>query len=552
MKKIILLLSVFLFSAGVVLAQDEAVLDENVTAVDLGIEEPTLLPDSPFYFLKEWQRGIGNFFTFNSVKKTERYLEQANEKLIEAQKIAEKTGNEEIAVKAMEKYQKAVEKTGNRIEKIKEKQKDNPDYQVLLDKYTEDGFNQHRVMSVLQNRFREIPKEAQNRIEGVREAVSVKLGEVLEAVDGEKMDERINRVTVRIEGGDLKQIKNLEVLKELESKLPESALPAILRAQENATERLKEKIEAIPVNEREERLSDYMETVSGNETRHLEILEDLKSRSDVSSGMKIMIESVEAKPLIRIKSRIEDLEGDIAYDKYLEHLKDGSVERLNILNKIENKLSPAGMERIRILKESAIDNIGTKIEGTSVPAEAEVLIQKINSNWGVRQEILKIKPSILISPTDVRGETGGSPSDCPVYASVAPAVKDDCIAKGGQMESYKDSKGCWGSPSCVFPVCAKIGERVYDMSSKGPISCCIGLVLKKCIGVCTPSILGTCEQQLCAQVITPARNQDGICKTFSNTCLPSGWKKDVSCGKKDIPTTGIIPISPIKEPTVSQ
>ena len=45
-----------LFAFGIVLAQEtenstEAVaLDENVTAADLGVQEPTILPDSPFYF----------------------------------------------------------------------------------------------------------------------------------------------------------------------------------------------------------------------------------------------------------------------------------------------------------------------------------------------------------------------------------------------------------------------------------------------------------------------------------------------------------------------
>jgi len=44
------------------------------------------------------------------------------------------------------------------------------------------------------------------------------------------------------------------------------------------------------------------------------------------------------------------------------------------------------------------------------------------------------------------------------------------------------------------PVCAGLGENVYDMDSKGPTSCCSGLVLKLCTGTCTPSILGTCEK----------------------------------------------------------
>lgn len=43
--------------------------------------------------------------------------------------------------------------------------------------------------------------------------------------------------------------------------------------------------------------------------------------------------------------------------------------------------------------------------------------------------------------------------------------------------------------------CAEEGENVYDMASKGPISCCSGLVLEKCEGLCTPSIPGTCVKE---------------------------------------------------------
>jgi hypothetical protein len=63
-------------------------LDENIEAQDLGVKEPRILPGSPFYFLKDFGRGIRSFFTFNPVKKAELRLRFANEKLIEAKKLA--------------------------------------------------------------------------------------------------------------------------------------------------------------------------------------------------------------------------------------------------------------------------------------------------------------------------------------------------------------------------------------------------------------------------------------------------------------------------------
>ena len=42
--------------------------EENITPQDLEVKEPGLLPDSPFYFVKNWWRGLRLAFTFDPVK----------------------------------------------------------------------------------------------------------------------------------------------------------------------------------------------------------------------------------------------------------------------------------------------------------------------------------------------------------------------------------------------------------------------------------------------------------------------------------------------------
>ena len=54
-------------------------MDENITAADLGIAEPMLLPTSPYYPVKNIWRGVRTFFTFNPVKKAELKFQFANE-----------------------------------------------------------------------------------------------------------------------------------------------------------------------------------------------------------------------------------------------------------------------------------------------------------------------------------------------------------------------------------------------------------------------------------------------------------------------------------------
>lgn len=69
-----------------------------------------------------------------------------------------------------------------------------------------------------------------------------------------------------------------------------------------------------------------------------------------------------------------------------------------------------------------------------------------------------------------------------------------CIGSAGYSwcEAKKKCLRGWEEACGTSNNCAKNGEKVYDMASKGPVSCCSGLVLEPCVGTCTPSILGRC------------------------------------------------------------
>src|SRR3989344_2096576 len=53
--------------------------DESITASDLGVDTVGPLPTSPFYFLKEWKRGITRLFSFDSLAKAQLELDITNQ-----------------------------------------------------------------------------------------------------------------------------------------------------------------------------------------------------------------------------------------------------------------------------------------------------------------------------------------------------------------------------------------------------------------------------------------------------------------------------------------
>jgi len=211
----------FLFLAGVVFAQEETPpaestgvgggnlpvpsatemvnLDEDIQPQDLEVSEPKALPDSPFYFLKNWAREIQSVLTFNPVKKAELRMKFANEKLMEAEKIAKKTDKPEIIKKATENYQKEVEKVKAQVDKIKEKAKDNLQVDKFLNKFIDQQILHQKLLQKLEN---QVSPEAFEKIEEARE----------------KHLEIFQDVMLKLEDRGEKQ---LEILENLKSKLEE-------------------------------------------------------------------------------------------------------------------------------------------------------------------------------------------------------------------------------------------------------------------------------------------------------------------------------------------
>lgn len=86
----------------------------------LEVPEPSLLPTNPFYFLKEWGRGVRLFFTADPVKKAELELRFADEKLAELEKLAvTKPDKPDALDEAFENYLAASDRLQQRLESLR-------------------------------------------------------------------------------------------------------------------------------------------------------------------------------------------------------------------------------------------------------------------------------------------------------------------------------------------------------------------------------------------------------------------------------------------------
>ena len=295
--KVLLISFALLFAFGVILAQEgipaaeEVNLDENIQPEDLEISEPKVLPDSPFYFLKNWGRAIQSFFTFNPVAKTELRQKFANEKLMEVKKLVEKAKGSEVIKEATENYQKEVEKLKNDVEKIKEKARENPQVESFLDKFIDQQTLHQKLLLKLEE---QVPSQAFEKIKEAREEHLERFQDVMLKLEDreEKITEKLDKILDEQKGSQFKEFKNLEVLKNLEEKVPEVAKEAIQKAQENALKRLQGDLEKMSP-ENQEKFSEYVEKISGVKETHFEILENLKS--EIKAGEQRGVDVEKAK-----------------------------------------------------------------------------------------------------------------------------------------------------------------------------------------------------------------------------------------------------------------
>lgn len=183
--------------SGATFAQtlDTATSSDNATiSNELEIENPRMLPDSPFYFLKEWGRGIQEFFTFDKIKKAELRQKIANEKLVELKKLSEKQVSQNVLERATEKYKIEVEKIKDVVDTFKDRAEDNPRVEKFLDKFTKQQLLQEEILQKIKE---QVPTEVFGKIEEARQAHVEKFGEVMQKL--EKADNMMKRIEGKIE-----------------------------------------------------------------------------------------------------------------------------------------------------------------------------------------------------------------------------------------------------------------------------------------------------------------------------------------------------------------
>lgn len=380
----------------------EVVEDETITADDLEVSDPTLLPDSSFYFLKNWQRGVQSFFTFNGAKKAELKLRFANEKLLEVEKLVEKSSDEFIVEEAIANYEEELEETEVLAQTLEDGTDANTD--KFLDKFADFQIKRQKLIDKL---VKKLPEQAQEQVAEVHEKSLERFADVISRLDTpERLQERFDAIEEKQEGSKYKHFKNLEVLIRIEEKLPDQAKEAMHKAQENALKRLHDDLSQMSPED-QERFKDYVSNIGGHELRHAEVIDRLE-REDLSEDLREKIQTSRHSVINRVERKLDEITDEEKKEKYLKHLEDGDLGKLRILNELKERLPEKHHKEIDITRDRAINIFGDRVEDLN-EEKRKALFNRIEKNndartFGVLNDLEeKLSPDKVQFVKELRG-----------------------------------------------------------------------------------------------------------------------------------------------------
>jgi hypothetical protein len=311
-----------------------------------------LLPTNPFYFVKNWFSRLEIILTPNSLKKAEKEILFAEEKLQEARIVAQSAPENINAIKkALRNYQSTQERLVKRLEKLPSVSQ-NPNVEKIIEAVIRKNLEHESLFKNLEDKFT-APDKIPARI---FEEIKSKKDEVLAgtfAKDGPatvgRMSERLEDIQAEIvamqltgEGAPIPitmpPIKPAiaEILKRLEDKAPDIQLKEKIRSEFDKTI---EDIKLGTEKSAEEAKIILKEINKLDIDKQAVILNELEKRIE-KKEVKLLVESAQSQTAESVKKIPQDIVREKAKSliDIVKNLIERVNEKLNVLNQIGQKI----------------------------------------------------------------------------------------------------------------------------------------------------------------------------------------------------------------------
>lgn len=268
------------------LAQDvgNTVVVDEITTIDMGVENPGLLPTNPFYFLKEWGRGVRMIFTFNKVSKVGYELKVTNDKAAELKKVQELHPDNTVAIeKALNNYNKNALRLKTKIQSLEESSQ-NPKVDAILDKLAENTIRHQQLFEELKDKNEDLHEKFEDAEEGIEET----LEHIVKNID--KPERAVERLGKALEGQKESQSKELRAVHLLNKFEEDIDSPEIIEKLSELKDKHIDKLEAKLKSGIIEpsRVGDLVKDISHDDIEIFEVLRELEEGLvDVDDELKL-------------------------------------------------------------------------------------------------------------------------------------------------------------------------------------------------------------------------------------------------------------------------
>ncbi len=371
---------------------EEVKIDTEIQAEDLEVKEARVLPDNFLYGFKNIFRGVRTALTFDPIKKAEYRLKISNEKIVEAKQLIENKKTDkarEIASKTIENANKDFDKIVAQGEKLKTlKIKNAAQVDKFLDKVADHSLKQQVLLQKLED---QVPEESFARIEGARQAHLEKFSQVMDkaAENQNEIRDRFAKVVEEHPGSDFKELKAVEILRDLEDKADPSAKEALRMAQAALSQKFEIRFLTLPEKNREEKFSQYVEFLPGNPVRQFEALDRMK-QSFQSADAVPALEIGKDKAIRKFENQFNQFSNDEARANFMEPWRNGDTEDLRTMTEIQMRMEPpelaqdptanAVFQQFKPFQEEAQQNFRQRLEKNPEEMRNDPAFQRMREN----------------------------------------------------------------------------------------------------------------------------------------------------------------------------
>lgn len=346
-------------------------IDEDFDPEDFGLSEVGLLPNSPLYIFKAVRRGWSDAFTNNPGDKLENSLHFAAERLLEAEALAERGARESSIASALDGFRREVLRVRTRAEEAVATLGDTEEGRALAEKMIDESIKYQKLIG-------KIEKGTSGRAVSAAADAKAGAGETLGAafafVPQEEAAETLTEVLDAQRGSDFRDFKNVEVLKTVESSVPETARAAVRSATEHALTQLEDSLTSGAGSR--SALGDYVRAVGGNEVRHLEIIQDLEVRP-LSEDARAALLAAKEEVFSRTEARLATLPTE-EKQALLGHLHEGTIEQVRVVKELEKNITAETLADVTDVAAAAKQGLAEKIENaTADSGERNKLLESV-------------------------------------------------------------------------------------------------------------------------------------------------------------------------------